>query len=209
MLWMITKFVLCMLLAGVFGFIFGWILSSLIKNEKQQQKYDLLKDDFDKQKADLNQAYSDLELKDEEMEHLEKKYQQSQKELLIKNMDLEEYEKRGVSLKSPSDLELENNTLREEIEEYKYLENENSLLHNEIKSLEEEKDKLLQELQELENANQDGKLQNNQTANSLKDYIVQIDSKLLKKHLKKAKRNLKIMDQELNRQKSSKKSKKR
>jgi len=188
MLWMITKFIFCLIVAGAFGFILGWVLSSLIRNEKLEEKYTLLKDDFDTQKAELNQSFSDIELKEDELDMLEKRYQQSQKELLIKNMDIEEYEIKGLSIKSSTELELENNTLKEEISEYKYLENENNILHSELKALEEEKEQLLLKLE-------DGDIL--MLPQSVKNESKNRKNKLLKKHLKIARAQLKLMKNEL------------
>ncbi len=144
---MITKFIFCLLAAGVLGFIIGWILSSLIKNEKSEEKYTLLQEDFETKRAELNQAYSDLDNKEQELTLSRNEIQQLGKELMMKNMDLEEFQKNGFLSHEPTELELENNTLKEEISEYKYLENENELLHNELKELGIEKEKLLQKLE--------------------------------------------------------------
>lgn len=188
MLWMVSKFILCLLAAGAFGFLFGWILSSLIKNEKLNEKYSLLQEECDLQKAELNQALSDVITKDDEIERLQKELQQTQKELLIKNMDLEEYEK-GSNTNSSStqtDLELEINSLKEEINEYKYLENENSILHNELKLLEDEKDELLSKIELLEKELEESYKQSN-------IYLDDTHSKSLIKLIKKTKKELKKM----------------
>jgi len=182
MLWMISKFVLCLIGAGIFGFVFGWILASLIKNEKLEKKYNLLKEDFEEQKANINELHSELSKKDEELKLLEKKYQQSQKELMMKNMDIEEYEKKGLSLKSDNDYILEINSLKEEIAEYRYLENENSLLHNEIRELEDEKEKLLKMLEEYKK-----EFDNNEV----------LDNKRIYKKFKKLKKELNSILKEL------------
>jgi chromosome segregation ATPase len=176
------------LAAGAFGFLFGWILSSLIKNEKLNEKYSLLQEECDLQKAELNQALSDVITKDDEIERLQKELQQTQKELLIKNMDLEEYEK-GSNTNSSStqtDLELEINSLKEEINEYKYLENENSILHNELKLLEDEKDELLSKIELLEKELEESYKQSN-------IYLDDTHSKSLIKLIKKTKKELKKM----------------
>ena len=142
---MITKFIFCLLAAGVFGFIAGWMLSSLIKNEKLEEKYTAIKDDFDTQRAELNQLHSDLDAKDKALRLLESNANQIEKELLMKSMDIEEYQKNGFISHNDTDLILEINSLKEEISEYKYLENENELLHNELKELGIEKEKMIQE----------------------------------------------------------------
>jgi len=188
MLWMVSKFILCLLAAGAFGFLFGWILSSLIKNEKLNEKYSLLQEECDLQKAELNQALSDVITKDDEIDRLQKELQQTQKELLIKNMDLEEYEKSSNtnSSSTQTDLELEINSLKEEINEYKYLENENSILHNELKLLEDEKDELLSKIELLEKELEESYKQSN-------IYLDDTHSKSLIKLIKKTKKELKKM----------------
>ena len=194
MLWMISKFIFCLLAAGVLGFIAGWILSSLIKNEQSEEKFYKLKDDFDTKRAELNQAYSDLDAQDREITLLNNNMDQTRKELLMKNMDLEEYEKNGFLTQSTGDLELENNTLKEEISEYKYLENENELLHNEITALSMEKEKLLQEVQK----NQE--YMANFSSKKDKVSIRKLDAdhvSILEKDLKRAKNKIKHMQQVL------------
>jgi len=57
----------------------GWLLSSLVRNEKLEEKYTDLKDDFDTKRAELNQAYSDLAAKDQELMLADKSIQQIQK----------------------------------------------------------------------------------------------------------------------------------
>ena len=146
MLWMITKFIMCLLAAGALGFIAGWILSSLIKNDKLEAKFGQIKDDSETMRAELNQSYKDLESKDDEIEAIQLQMQALQKELMTRNMDLEECQKFDHTSTEGNTLLLENNTLKEEISEYKYLENENTLLHNEIKELSIEKEKFLKEL---------------------------------------------------------------
>ncbi len=209
---MITKFIFCLLAAGAFGFIIGWILSSLVKNEKLEEKYIDIKDDFDTKRAELNQAYSDLDAKDHELTLSSNNMQQVQKELLMKSMDLEEYEKNSFVSQNTTELELENNTLKEEISEYKYLENENDLLHNELKELGVEKEKFLQEIE------------NNQNLHLLapviekKEKVVNIQTKMedthikaLQKDLKRAKKKLSKMETylaEINKPKKKKKAKK-
>ncbi len=185
MLWMITKFILCMLAAGVFGFIFGWIFSSLVRNEKQEQKYALLQDEFNNKKAQINQTFSDLEAKEKEIEHLHKLYQQSQKELMMKNLDLEECEKSMQSTPHNEQLLLENNSLKEEIAEYRYLENENALLQEEIKGLEKEKEELISRLA--------AEIKSPYANHYLDSYTKNLSgeqTKQIKKHLKRAKKEL-------------------
>jgi chromosome segregation ATPase len=193
MLWMITKFIFCLLAAGALGFIVGWVLSSLIKNEKLEEQYSQIKDDFETKRAELNQAYSDLDAKEHELLVAENNIQQLQKELLTKNMDLEEYQKHGILSQDTSALELENNSLKEEISEYKYLENENELLHNELKELSIEKEKLLQEIE---------KYHQNPLETEEKraiDHIILKDNhiKVLQKDLKSAKKKIARMDKYL------------
>ncbi len=191
---MISKFILCLLAAGVLGFIIGWMLSSLVRNEKLEEKYNSVKDDFDAKRAELNQTYSDLDAKEEELNLAYRNTQQLQKELLMKNMDIEEYEKNGFISSDTSALELENNTLKEEISEYKYLENENELLHNELKELSAEKEKLLEEIEK----NRDLAIQRPQNHKKEKQIhsetsIEDSHIKVLQKDLKKAKRKLQSM----------------
>ena len=183
MLWMISKFIMCLIAAGAFGFLFGWILSSLIKNEKLNEKYNLLQDEYGLQKAELNQSLSDVNIKNEEINMLQKELQQTQKDLLIKTMDLEECEKNGPKSSVLKELEMENNNLKEEIAEYQYLENENSILHNELKALEDEKDKLLLELEELKSLNN--------------GFINKVDNKEIKRYIKKTKKILKKIEKSL------------
>ncbi len=191
---MITKFILCLLAAGVLGFIIGWMLSSLVRNEKLEEKYRAIKDDFDTKRAELNQAYSDLDAKEEELNLSYRNTQQIQKELLMKNMDLEEYEKNGFVSSDTSALELENNTLKEEISEYKYLENENELLHNELKELSAEKEKLLERIDKnqdfpIETPISHKKKKQIKTEPRIQDNHI----KVLQKDLKRAKRKLQNM----------------
>ncbi len=185
MLWIITKFILCMLAAGVFGFIFGWIFSSLVRNEKQEQKYALLQDEFNNHKAQMNQTYSDLEAKEKELEHLHKLYQQSQKELMMKNLDLEECEKGSLSSSDNEQLLIENNSLKEEIAEYRYLKNENALLQEELKDFEKEKEKLISRLEIA-----DQLTHTNHYLDSNTEPLSTQQSKQIKKHLKRAKKEL-------------------
>jgi chromosome segregation ATPase len=204
MLWMITKFIFCLLAAGIFGFIVGWVLSSLIKNEKLEAQYSQIKDDVETKRAELNQAYSDLDAKEHELEVAEKNIQQLQKELLMKNMDLEEYQKHGLLSQDPTALELENNTLKEEISEYKYLENENELLHNELKELSLEKERLLQEIDKYRNtpvALAEDERQQQQP--QLKDAHI----KVLQKDLKSARKKIARMDKYLKKILGTKKKK--
>ena len=192
MLWMITKFIFCLLAAGALGFIVGWVLSSLIKNEKLEEQYSQIKEDFDTKRAELNQAYSDLDAKDDELNLAQSNIQQLQKELLMKNMDLEEYEKNGFISQDTNDLALENNTLKEEISEYKYLENENELLHNELKELSLEKEKLLQEVERCRSL----PIENDMgTTKPLKEVITMKDKHInvLQKELKSTKKKIKKM----------------
>ena len=210
---MISKFIFCLLAAGAFGFIVGWILSSLIKNEKAEEKYNLIKEDFDTKRAELNQVYSDLQTKEQELSRAHKHVQQLEKELLTKNMDLEEYQNKGfLSTTTPDSLTLENNALKEEISEYKYLENENDLLHNELKELGVEKEKLIQELERYRN---NGKSKQKEPKSKLTSSLESQEISTLKSDLKKAKRRLQKMAQYLNKiegkkapKKQSKKSKK-
>lgn len=211
---MITKFILCLLAAGVLGFIIGWMLSSLVKNEKLEEKYTHIKDELDAKRAELNHAYSDLDAKDHELTLSSNNIQQVQKELLMKNMDIEEYEKNGFVSHDTGDLELENNTLKEEISEYKYLENENELLHNELKELSVEKEKLLQKIdryQELPKVATVSKEKKNANTShtKMKDSHIktlQKDLKIAKKKLRKMSNYLEGINKVKKRNKSKKKS---
>jgi chromosome segregation ATPase len=192
MLWMITKFIFCLLAAGVLGFIIGWILSSLIKNEKSEEKYTLLQEEFETKRAELNQAYSDLDNKEQELTLSRNEIQQLGKELMMKNMDLEEFQKNGFLSHEPTELELENNTLKEEISEYKYLENENELLHNELKELSIEKEKLLQQIESETSTT--GNISENRVSAKANQTLKENHIKRLKSDLKKAKKRLSKMD---------------
>ncbi len=208
---MITKFILCLLAAGVLGFIIGWMLSSLVRNEKLEEKYTAIKDDFDAKRAELNQAYSDLDAKEEELDLSYRNIQQVEKELLMKNMDLEEYEKNGFVTHDTSALELENNTLKEEISEYKYLENENELLHNELKELSAEKEKLLEKIEKntlLPDTVTLDKKKLTKEKSDIKDHHI----KVLKKDLKRAQNKLAKMTkylEKINQPKQKKRKKKK
>ncbi len=209
---MITKFILCLLAAGVLGFIIGWMLSSLVKNEKLEEKYRTVKDDFDAKRAELNQAYSDLDAKEEELNLSYRNTQQIQKELLMKNMDLEEYEKNGFVSSDTSALELENNTLKEEISEYKYLENENELLHNELKELSVEKEKLLEEIEKNQSISLSTPIHKKKKQIKTQTHIQDDYIKVLQKDLKKAKKKLQDMAKylkKINQPKTEKKTKKK
>ena len=197
MLWMITKFIFCLLAAGALGFIVGWILSSLIRNEKSETKYSLIKEDYDTQRVELNQAYTDLNAKDKECIRTQNQVQRLEKELLTKNMDIEEYQQHGFISPISTDtstLELENNTLKEEISEYKYLENENELLHNELKELSIEKEKLIEDRDKQKNQflsrSRTQDTQKTYKEMHLKDKHIQV----LQSDLKKAKKKIKKMD---------------
>jgi len=209
---MITKFIFCLLAAGILGFIVGWMLSSLVRNEKLEEKYTDLKDDFDAKRAELNQAYSDLDAKDDELTLTDNNIQQLQKELLMKNMDIEEYEKKGFISHDSSDLELENNTLKEEISEYKYLENENELLHNELKELSIEKEKFLLEIENYQDINIPTPLVNKKkNVLNIPTKIEEDHIKVLQKDLKRAKKKLSKMGiylEEISKPKKKKKTKK-
>jgi chromosome segregation ATPase len=193
MLWMITKFIFCLLAAGILGFIIGWILSSLIKNEKSEEKYALLYEDFETRRAELNQAYSDLDSKEQELTLSHNEIQQLKKELMMKNMDIEEFQKNGFVSHEPTELELENNTLKEEISEYKYLENENELLHNELKELGLEKEKLMQKIESFMPSNPILTDADTETASTKSHALKEAQIKRLQNDLKKAKKRLSKM----------------
>ncbi len=150
MLWMITKFIFCLLLAGVLGFMLGFVFSKLLQRDRDNEKYTLLEDKYDNQKGLINQYLSEMRAKDGEIESMMNRYQASQRELIELKLDYEELEKKCSDSHDTSELELENNTLKEEISEYQYLENENALLLNEIKSLESEKEKLLNKIEKCQ-----------------------------------------------------------
>ena len=210
MLWMITKFIFCLLAAGALGFIAGWILSSLIKNDKLVEKFSKTKEDYDTQRAELNKAYSDLAAKEEELALSNRKMQQVHKELLMKSMDLEEYQKNAPIAEDPSQLALENNALKEEISEYKYLENENALLHNEIRELSIEKENFLKK---LENSNLDSTQSSKAKRKSKNRYKKQQkEIKSLEKALRKSKKRVKdlsIFIEDIGQKEAYKKSKKK
>ena len=191
---MITKFIICLLAAGVLGFIIGWMLSSLVKNEKLEEKYTHIKDELDDKRAELNQVYSDLDAKDHELTLSSNNIQQVHKELLMKKMDIEEYEKNGFVSHDTGDLELENNTLKEEISEYKYLENENDLLHNELKELSVEKEMLLQKIESYQKLpNSATVVKKNKNAKNMHKNMKDSHIKTLQKDLKTAKKKLRKM----------------
>jgi len=194
MLWMITKFIFCLLAAGALGFILGWILSSLVKNEKLEEKYTNIKDEFDTKRAELNHAYSDLDTKEHELTLSNNNMQQVQRELLMKSMEIEEYKKKGFASQDFSELELENNTLKEEISEYKYLENENDLLRNELKELGVEKEQLLEKIENNQNISiVTPLLKKKKKSRKNKKMMTDSHIQVLQKDLKRAKNKLKKM----------------
>jgi len=193
MLWMITKFIFCLLAAGALGFIAGWILSSLIKNEKLEEKFSQIRDDYDAKRAELKNSISDLHAKEAELAAANKKIQQFQKELLMQNMDIEEYQKNGATLNNSSELAMENNALKEEISEYKYLENENALLHNEIKELSFEKEKLLKKIEDQKGVSQFSAEKNTKKKKNLQKTSRKKHIKLLQKDLRREKKRVRNM----------------
>ena len=209
---MITKFIFCLLAAGALGFILGWILSSLVKNEKLEEKYTNIKDEFDTKRAELNHAYSDLDTKEHELTLSNNNMQQVQRELLMKSMEIEEYKKKGFVSQDFSELELENNTLKEEISEYKYLENENDLLRNELKELGVEKEQLLEKIENNQNISiVTPLLKKKKKSRKNKKMMTDSHIQVLQKDLKRAKNKLKKMGlylDEINGEKRKEKKKK-
>ncbi len=155
MAFIIANFILCLIGAVVFGFIFGWILSSLIRNEKLHDKLIALQDSLDKKEMDYKQLDSSLAEKELEIEENRKEYFILKKEFMKKEMDMEECENRELISHDSSQLELENKTLKTQIKEYQQLEEsnvnlqkENDFLDNELTKIEQEVDKLSKEIEE-------------------------------------------------------------
>ncbi len=184
MLWMISKFIFCLLMAGALGFILGFIFAKLLQRDKANESYALLEDRYDNQKALANQYLSELKAKENEIELIMKRYQNCQKELEELKLDHDELKQSCKGEKELSELELENNTLKEEIAEYQYLENENALLLDEIKTLENEKEELLNRLQKCDEA------EISQISTPTPEHVENEKEKMLKKEIKRAKKSI-------------------
>ena len=155
MAFIIANFILCLIGAVVFGFIFGWILSSLIRNEKLHDKLINLQDSLDKKEMDYKQLDNSLAEKELEIEEHRKEYFILKKEFMKKEMDMEECENREPISHDDSQLKLENKTLTTQIKEYQELEEsninlqkENDFLDNELTKIEKEVEKLSKEIEE-------------------------------------------------------------
>lgn len=139
----IAKILFCLVAAAFLGFVIGWIFASLFKNEKLEAKLTALHDQIDNEKETINQLQNDFEAKSKELELCEERFKESQRELLSIQMDQEQS---GTT----EELLHKNALLQEQLGEQKMLEEENSMLKEELRTLEDEKEKLLQKLSELE-----------------------------------------------------------
>ncbi len=155
MAFIIANFILCLLGAVVFGFIFGWILSSLIRNEKLHEKFINIQDSLEKKELECKELDNKLSEKEMEIDEHKKEYFILKKEFMKKEMDIEEYEDREPISQETTAIEEENRTLKIQIQEYQQLENkneslqkENDFLDNELTKAEEEAKKCSKELEE-------------------------------------------------------------
>jgi chromosome segregation ATPase len=141
----IAKISFCLLIAALLGFIVGWLFAKLRKEEKLNQQYNKLYENYELKTSEIKQLQEELTLKDENILDLEQKFQSCEKERLSAQMDQTGCDKYEDQIE---ELRAENNMLISQIKEQKICEDENSLLKDEIKVLEEERDGLLAKIDE-------------------------------------------------------------
>jgi chromosome segregation ATPase len=134
-----------MIAAAVLGFIIGWIFSSLVRNEKHEKQIMAIRERFDEQKEKINLLDSEKDAKDREIQILKKKYNTIQREMLSSDDKSDE----NLLKSRISDLESENLLLLEQIKEQKICEDENEILKLELKGLEDDRQKLIDRIDEL------------------------------------------------------------
>lgn len=158
MITIITQMALCLLVALAIGFIFGWVLSSFLRNEKLENTAEELHGKLDQKEAELSEIQNELEAKNEDLEITQESLNAKEKELLIKSMDIEEYQKKLTDYESELKQTLSQNDsikaeigiYKEQIKEYQVYENENEILQTELKELENEKGTLLEKLDDFD-----------------------------------------------------------
>lgn len=142
----IAQIVLCMVAASILGFIIGWIFSSLIRNEKHQSQVLAVKERFDEQKAQISQLETKIDTKDREILTIKEQYNVMQKEMTSNHTDNED---NNILRSKITDFEVENLVLLEQIKEQKICEDEKDIFQVEIKDLENEKQDLIERIEEL------------------------------------------------------------
>ena len=165
MIYIITQMLLCLIIALFLGFIFGWILSTFIKNEKLQNAIEELESSLKQKNVMLSNIQNELEAKDEDLQIIHDNLKEKEKELLIKSMDLEECQKNATSHTNQvknlnlnlEEISIENESIKAEIEtykeqikEYQKYEQENDNLKEELNKLNEQTLSCNQRIKELE-----------------------------------------------------------
>ncbi len=155
MIILITKFILCLFATSLIGFIIGWILSSLIRNEQLEARIDDFKEDMISKKIDIHELKDELETKDMELTNIKKDLKETQEKLFEIGFELDEY-KRNVKTIQPA---LQTQTIEDSNfdksqyvhkNKYKRIQDENELLINELEELDAEKEFLLSKIDKLE-----------------------------------------------------------
>jgi len=140
----IAKITLCLVLAAALGFIVGWLFSTILRREKEDEKYRKLYEDYEQKRHDIVQLEEELSLKNSTIEQLETKYENCERERLSAQLDEKDCKKFEKVIE---ELRAENEMLISQIKEQKLCEDENEMLKSELQILEEEKDKLLSEIE--------------------------------------------------------------
>jgi len=140
----IAKITLCLVLAAALGFIVGWLFSTILRREKEDEKYRELYEDYERKRHDIVQLEEELSLKNSTIEQLETKYENCERERLSAQLDEKDCKKFEKVIE---ELRAENEMLISQIKEQKLCEDENEMLKSELQILEEEKDKLLSEIE--------------------------------------------------------------
>ncbi len=146
MIAIISQIILYMIAAAILGFAIGWIFSAFVKNEDHQSQIFTIREKFDKQQEQINQHQTNMDGKDRELMILKEEYSTIQREMLTQSLD---YDTDEVSLTKISQLSSDNEMLIQQIKEQQICEDENELLKSELQEKENEKQNLLEKIEEL------------------------------------------------------------
>ncbi len=182
----ITQIIFCMVAASLLGFVIGWIFSSLLRNEKHQNQILAVKEKFDEQQAQITLLETKIDTKNREILTVREQYSVLQNEMTNTQDDNKD---NSILHTKITDLEGENIVLLEQIKEQKICDDEKDILENELRELENEKNKLILRVEELkefeisykDNIHRIAELESNQNRD-------QTDLKPQKKSVKKTKK---------------------